>query len=529
MNIRTPLFNVRSLTAGSFLGAFFGSLLLIVSTATAASFDEQLKRVELKLSLIKMDVLRLYQSGALGTDRSSLPSSGRASGSSALVREDQKPPVPFQGELDLQEIAALMKRLEATEDPAALSKGTGRPPTDEMRLLLADYFLRARLVAQAEQTLKELAIQTRREPIAAEAWFRLEKMYYRKGDYQQALGAFYKIPSKSVLPLRQEAAYLAGNSYLYLKDYLKATELLGKIGEGSDYYPFALYSNGLAYLNMGDTWSSTQQQFQKLVAFNSDEDPILQELINKTRVTLGFFFIDQKRYPEAMALFEAVPASSRYWASARFGIGKTNIGKEDCVKAIVVLMDLIERFPSQPYALEARLHVGSCYSKLSAYRRAVDSYQDALKAYSARSEELKKLIQKIQMTNLENWLSKSRTGPSQRGLRPASLEQDLVIEQGFPELMDVYADWFRLNEEISLRFRQGKDLTISKMDHGTAQGSKPLLIQMQGIRRDLIELLRAAVTDQLSSKMEQIDELALRANIGIAKNLTLMQDHETTP
>lgn len=104
-----------------------------------------------------------------------------------------------------------------------------------------------------------------------------------------------------------------------------------------------------------------------------------------------------------------------------------------------------------------------------------------------------------------------------------------MLERGFPELMEVYADWFRLNEEVSLQVRQSKDTTISKMDRGTTQDAKPLPIQMQEIRRDLIELLRAAMTDQLSSRMEQIDELALRANTGIAKNLTLMQDHETAP
>jgi tetratricopeptide (TPR) repeat protein len=529
MNIQYPLFKVRWPIAGSFFAGFLGSLLLIVSTAAAASFEEQLNRIENKLSLVKMDVLRLYQSGAIGSDRSSLPPSDRASGSSVLGQDDQKPPVPLQGEVDLQTIAALMKRMEPEVDPAAPSQGPGRLPTDEMRLLLADYFLQTNLISQAENTLKDISVQTRREPIAAEAWFRLEKLYYRKGDYQQALEAFYKIPAKGALSLRQEAAYLAGNSYLYLKDHLKAVELLGKIGEGSDFYPFALYSSGLAYLNLGDAWSATQQKFQTLIAFKPGEDPVRQELINKTRVTLGFFFIDQKRYPEAMSVFEAVPASSRYWTPARFGIGKVYIGTEDCVKAIVVLRDLIERTPTHPYALEARLQVGSCYSKLSAYRRAVDSYQDALKAYSGRSDDLKKLIQKIQTTNLENWLFKSRPGTSGQGPRPVSLEQDLIFERGFRELMDVYSRWFRLNEEISLQIRQSKDMTISKMDRGTAQNSKPLTMQMQDIRRDLIDLLRVAATDQLSSKMEQIDELALRANTGIAKNLTLMQDHETAP
>lgn len=527
MNTQTPLHNVRSAITASVFSGFFTGLFLIASPAAAGPFDEQLSHVEFTLSIIKRDVLRLYQSEGIGSDRP--PPSRRATADSVPGRDDSNSPVPIQGEADLQTIATLMKRLEPGEDSAAPSTGSAQRPTDEMRLQLAGYFIEANLIPQAEQILKDLTIQTRREPIAAEAWLRLEKMYYRKGDYQQALGAFYKIPSKSVLPLRQEAAYLAGNSYLYLKDYLKATELLGKVGEGSDFYPFALYSNGLAYLNMGDAWSATQQKFKTLIALNPGEDPVRQELINKTRLTLGFFFNYQKRYPEAVAVFEPVPAPSRYWPQARFGMGKAHAGMEDCVKAIVVLKDLIERFPGHPYALEARLLVASCYSKLSAYRRAVDSYQEALKAYSNRSEQLKILIQKVQTMNLESGLLRPEAGSSEQSLRPVSLEPDLMIERSFPKLMEVYADWSRLNEQISRRVRQGMDRTIPKMDSGAAQDSKPLPIRMQGIRQDLTDLFRTAVTDQLSSKMEQIDDLALRANIGIAKNLALMQDHETTP
>jgi hypothetical protein len=173
--------------------------------------------------------------------------------------------------------------------------------------------------------------------------------------------------------------------------------------------------------------------------------------------------------------------------------------------------------------------VGSCYSKLSAYRRAVDSYRDALKVYSVRSDDLMKQLQKIQSTNMENGLFKSRMGASGQEPRTVSSEQDLMIEQGFPKIMEVYANWFRVNEEILLQIRQSKDRTLSQMDRSVAQDSKPLQIQMQEIRRDLIELLRAAAADQLRSKMDQIDELALRANTGIAKSLALMQNHETAP
>jgi len=492
---------------------FLGGFLVIVSTVSIGraetsvlSIDQQVTQVQSKLALIKMDIIHQYQSNDTvfeRPNRSSIRSAPPGSGNIVQGGEAQADGTGASQNVlgNLEEIAVLMKRLEAGGDPASI---------DERRLLLADRLLRADLLSQADQTLKELVVQTHRAPIAAEGWFQLERLYYRKDDYPQALGAFLKIPMGKTSPLREEATYLAGNSYLYLKDYLKAIDQFAKIGEGSDYYPFAVYSSGLAYLNLGDAWSSTQLQFQKLIALKPGEDPVLQELINKTRLTLGFIFMDQKRYPEALSVFEAIPPRSRYRMQARFGIGKAYMGMEDCVKAIVVFKDLIDQAPSQSYALEARLQIGNCYSKLSAYHRAVDSYQDALRAYSERSENLKKLTQQVQTTNLENWPS-------------------LPKESNFPAAMDVYADWVRLNKEIGDEVQRGRNAALYKTERGSMPDFKPLQTKMQDIRQDMIKLLRASATHRISSQLAQIDELALRANMGIAKNMTFMQDHETAP
>lgn len=510
MKTRFPFIKIGSSGLGTIV-CFFGGFLVMVSTVTAiraetsvTSLEYQITQVQSKLTLIKMDIIHQYQSHENDSERpnrSSIRSTPRNSGDIVPGRDAQTDGVSQNVVANLEEIAALMKRTETGGDSASI---------DEMRLLLADRLLRADLFSQAEQTLKDVVIQARRPPIAAEGWFQLERLYYRKGDYRQSLGAFLKIPMSNTLPFREEATYLAGNSYLYLKDYLKAIDLFSKIGEGSDYYPFAVYSSGLAYLNLGDAWSSTQLQFQKLIALNSGKDPILRELINKTRLTLGFIFMDQKRYPEALSVFEAIPPQSRYRIQARFGVGKAYMGMEDCVKAIVVFNDLIDQAPDQSYAREAYLQIGTCYSKLSAYHRAVDSYQDALKAFSERSESLKKLTQQIQTTNLENWPT-------------------LASEPGIPEAMNVYAEWFRLNKEIGDQVQRGRNPALRKTERGAVPDFKSLQTKIQDVRTDMIKLLRASATYHLSSQLARIDELSLRANMGIAKNMTFMQDHETVP
>ncbi|HUK56049.1 MAG TPA: tetratricopeptide repeat protein [Nitrospiria bacterium] len=525
----TPFFEIGSSARSAFV-RFLVVCLTLASTVSsgrpetsALSLEDQIARAQSELALIKTEIIHRYQSNTAELEPSD-PSAVRSS-------HPETRNIVAEGELSgdgasqsmearLREIAVLIKRLETGGDSSLLFNEVGPPSTDEIRLLLADRLLQANLTSQAEQVLNNVVVQTRRAPIAAEAWFRLEKLYYRKGDYPRALGAFFKIPMDKTFPWRQEATYLAGNSDLYLKEYLKAIDLLGNVGEGSEYYPFAVYSSGLAYLNLGDAWSSTQLQFQKLTALNPGEDSVLRELINKTRVTLGFFFIDQKRYSEAMAVFEAIPSESRYWVQARFGLGKVFMGIGDCVKAIVVYNDLIDQAPTHPYALESRLQIGACYSKLSAYHRAVGSYQEALKAYSERSEGLKKLTQQIQATGVESWLFASGVEKTETGFD---------LEPGFAELVDMYTDWLRLHKEIAEPFQGDKNHAPRETERGSLADDKSLQMKMEDVHEDLIRLLRASATRHLSFQLARIDGLALRANMGIAKNMTFMQDHETAP
>ena len=486
-------FFVRSRSSGLRLCLYFIGLAAAISTAVPAwsappSFSKQLNGVDRQLSKIKLDTIRLIQS--------------------------RKPIQAGTVDGNLQEIAVLMKKMKKGSGSGSQAEAGGQSP-GEMRLLLADRLVQARMGSQAKKILENLARKTQREPVAAGAWFRLEKIYYQEENYPQALRAFYKISARSRFPQRQEATYLAGNSFLYMKEYLKAIGLLGKISEGSNLYPFAVYSNGLAYLNLGDAWSSTRLEFQKLIDFNPQEDPAVKELMNKTRLTLGAFFIDQKRYPEAVSVFSPIATASRYRPQARFGTGLALKGMNECVKAIVVFKNLIEKAPLHPYGLEARLHMGNCYSKLIAHRRAVDSYQVALQLYSGQRERLSKELQQAKRLGPEDWFARAGRPSADRRTLGLSSVPDFIFERDFPEVWVRFDDWRRLAGEIS---------RLGSSGDGSASDIEKIQNGLKEVRKGLGALVQTAVMDLLSDRIEDMDALGLRANIGIAKNMILMQD-----
>lgn len=487
-----------------------GTFILFVATSppaypAEAGFPTQLSRVQFKLTLIKLDLIRLYQSEPAASARTGPSASSPARSTSPSSPEkagDAPSGLSFRNAPDLREIADLMKELERVRNRNA----TGDLPVEEMQLRLGTLQFEAGLTAQAEQTLKSLATQTRR-PIADESWFQLQRLYYQRGEYQQALGAFLKISEKSPSPPRPEALYLAGNSYLYLKENRKAAELLERVGQGSEDYPFALYASGLARLHLNPEGIAPPEAFEKLLAFNPGDDPVRRELINKARMTMGFYWIEHKQFTEAIDLLDAVPPESIYRVPARYGIGTAYLGMEECVKAIVMFQELVETAPTDPYTLGAYLPMGACYSRLNAYHRALENYLNALETYSARKEELRQLGEAVR--NLD---------PVSTGIEnlPAHSRRALAVERDFPELLEVQGDWLWLSEQMAQADRQGLSV-----------GSewRSLQERMKEIQRDLGELWRSAMSHQLSVRTEQIDGFIRRASIGIAKNMILLQDH----
>jgi hypothetical protein len=159
----------------------------------------------------------------------------------------------------------------------------------------------------------------------------------------------------------------------------------------------------------------------------------------------------------------------------------------------------------------------------------VESYQGALQTYAARKENLKKLIERVQTTDPGKWFLKPEAVPIEKKSVLVASSPELAIEQDYPDVMDLYSDWSRLDEQIARQTRPTKGSKTSMPDPADESVWEPIQNRIRDGRRYLDELLRTAATDQLLTKIKLIDDLVVRANVGIAKNTILMQDYGTAP
>ena len=369
---------------------------------------------------------------------------------------------------------------------------------------------------------------------ALEAWFYLEKAAYESQRYRDAVTAFVRLTPKLRVSLYHEALYLAGNSYLQLKEYERAFTTLNQIPRYSEYYPFGQYSMGLAYLNFGDVYSAVES-FRRLASLEVHGDPVLSRLIDKAHLTVGFEFLHQKRYMDAIGQFALVPPSSPLFDQALFGIGWGYFKLEEYVKAAVVFKDLRQRFPDSPYSQEALVALGYAYSRLQAFKLSIDQFRLALDSVTAKAQSLQ---QQIDAINQPKWIP------------PPSIDGYPIVSGLSSQVqLDDLLNHFKEEQTLQAALEQYQTLmqAIAMIDSGLLDLARMAQSQAQWLsgqeNRQRFAALRAGFEDakkqaaalqvvfkkQLSQatsvwlQQEQVrlEEASVQASIGIARNLVL--------
>lgn len=410
--------------------------------------------------------------------------------------------------------------------------------SDASRLALGRSLVDLGASDEAIRILKPLATRpSARDTTVAMANFHLLKLAYEYGAWREATAYFTK--SRDQLPADEliQALYWGGNSYLRIDEFMKAVEALDRIPEQSPLYPFALYSSGLAYLSMGDAYSSTLLRLQALIRLGSTAPSPVPELIDKTRVTLGYLFVDQKRYAEAVDLFSKISEKSVYADQSLFGLGWAYVGMGECIKAIVMFEALIQKFPESPYAREAWLSVGSCYSTLNAYNRAIDKYRDALSSYLLQRKLIRQISDQVQSTPVDKWgaliqpvSSSERPEPLSAPFKPPT-ETDLSVapppgtaDRIWVELLVAPPVTGAMNLLKDVRRFEQAVAAKQRMD-GSSEAWKVHVKVINVLRSEIESHVRKTAVGQLDIELQRVEEMAMHANIGIAKNLGILVEN----
>ena len=121
--------------------------------------------------------------------------------------------------------------------------------------------------------------------------------------YYEKLSAYPDLDKEDV----NKAHYLVAHHLVQQRQYKKATEILGKIGEDSKYFPVAQYLFGSALLNL-DKYSQAKKVFQNLVAVKNYPwtDLNISLITNESLLKLGFLEYHLGEYEKAISYFDQI-------------------------------------------------------------------------------------------------------------------------------------------------------------------------------------------------------------------------------
>lgn len=120
---------------------------------------------------------------------------------------------------------------------------------DQVIYLLGNSLYEMQMYDAADQIYRFLLRSGLTTPLIPECILGLQKVHYQKQDHLQSLKFYKALESHySLFAGISEARYYAEQSYFQLKNYSLVHNVVPQMEKKSDFYPFGLYTSGLAHL-----------------------------------------------------------------------------------------------------------------------------------------------------------------------------------------------------------------------------------------------------------------------------------------
>jgi outer membrane protein assembly factor BamD (BamD/ComL family) len=395
---------------------------------------------------------------------------------------------------------------------------------NELLFYLARSYFFLQLPMESAALFQELVQRSIEPSRRSEAWFYLEKIHYQDKHFEEAIAAYRQITDDLPQPLRYEAMYLAGNSYLQLRLYDQAELIHQKIPRSSEFYPYALYAIALADLQEGET-SHAISTLQKIKTHSDWGNPALRSLKAKVHQLLGYLYLEQGQSLNSMSEFTTMPLEYRTTEKTLYGKGWAAFDLGDFSGALNTFSDLKARFSQSSYGKAANLATGHLYSRLQLFNQSVEQYKQALWFFTQNIEqtqqEVEDLIQRDrerQVLEIDAVLQDFEQAKTISQRIALQLPEAMQRQQDWPSIFEQYQQLLVLEHETL----QEKD-RLPEGEHGLLINHvRTLQDKITQLRNDMATYMNHSSVQILKKEIEHLDDLAVQACLGIADQMAIL-------
>ena len=383
-------------------------------------------------------------------------------------------------------------------------RDTLHPFIDDAEFSLGDFELRYRMHHRAGRAITAVLEGAVDERVRNDAAYRLARIHFQKGQFDDALRALERIDGEVPKAIRDDLEFLKANIHLARDDAGPAIDALGKLANSDEFAAFAAYNLGIALLKDG-RFSDAVEQLDRAGRFASD-DPADLAIRDKSNLVLGTLLLEQDAHERARPILNRVRLDGPFSNQALLNAGWSNMTTENFERAVVPWKLLSEREVTDHATQEAMLALPYAYSQLDIHGRAAIHYGYALDTFGAEIGKLNESIDSIrdgrfldalireEIKESKDWVIKLRSLPDtpetfylidlmashdfQTGLQNyldlADLRRKLVVWQkgfdAFDDIVDIRHDHYepllpavddefrRLDSRLKLRREQHRML-----------------------------------------------------------------------
>lgn len=328
------------------------------------------------------------------------------------------------------------------------------PHADEAEATRGGLLLAYGLHREAEAVFTALAERGTTAALRDKAWFHLARIRWQRGLPAEADAALARVAGPLDAELETDRRLLAAQVRLALGDPAGAATQLQALAEDADGTPYARYNLGVALLEgsrRADGRSWLDRLGQMPVTTRPPEER--RALRDKANLTLGFDALRHGEPATARQALERVRLNGPFANPALLAFGWAALEDKAPRQALVPWQELLQRNPSDPAVLEARLAVPHALMELKADAAAVQGYTDALAAYTTEAQALAATLTALQGGALVNTLIAGNPGADLGwGWTAETLPADLPHRAQLAPVLATHAWQSALKDQRDLRF-----------------------------------------------------------------------------
>ena len=265
----------------------------------------------------------------------------------------------------------------------------------DAELLLGGLYLSYGLHTEAAAIFDRL-LESRTDPAVRDrTWFFLAKIRYQRGFHADALSALESIQGELEREFRPERRMMHAQVLMELGRYDEAARQLEGWRGPVDWYHFASYNLGVAYIRAGNVTAGARilEELGRRGDVDIDEFRALQDRAN---VALGYAYLQNEQPEDAKTVLQRVRLTGPYSNKALLGVGWADAEIGNYRRALVPWLELRGRDLLDSAVQESLLAIPFAYGQLGANNEAAQQYLLAIEAYIDETRRLDLAIERIE-------------------------------------------------------------------------------------------------------------------------------------